>query len=610
MIRPNTKERQNSRAVGYVRRSTDRQEQSIPDQKKALETYAAEHDLSLVKFYTDDAISGTSTLGRRAFQQMVQDAQKSTKRFDRIIVYDVKRFGRVDNDEAGYYRHILKTHGVEVLYVTENFNGDTTDDLLRPVKQWQARQESKDLSKVTIRGLLSKVEGGWWMGGTPPYGYDLRYENAEGKFLFILRFMPDGSKQLLDEKGNLIRTLARGESLNISKRDQAKLALSDPERVKVAKQIFQMYAEQGKGYRSLANTLNQEDTPTPRGPKWSHICSGKWTDTTIRAILVNPIYAGDMVWNRRTDARFHRISQGRAVDRENVHGARLVPNGKSDWIVIRDAHPGLISRRLFEQAKQRLENHPKSIEQQQNNHGKTWNGQRSRFILSGLMKCSLCGSRYQGVTRNKGKRRLDGTQVKTYYYYCGGYITKGTTICQMNAIPKDILEDAVIKMVLVFYRPYLEKDGRRKLAEAVKAQVGSETEDFDTARKRTQAEQEKITKTIDNLLDNITPTNREYVDKRLNELKLKRQQLEGRLEELDRLCLSQAEIDNIVTDAMEFISGLEFTLRQGLPQTKLTALRQCIEKIWIDKPAHSIKLSIRIVPVGSLQTTQECNTSI
>jgi len=111
----------------------------------------------------------------------------------------------------------------------------------------------------------------------------------------------------------------------------AKLTLSDPERVKVAKQIFQMYAEQGKGYKSLADTLNQEDTPTPRGPKWSHIYSGFWTDTTIRAILVNPIYVGDMVWNRRTDARFHRISQGRAVDRENVHGARLVPNGKSDW---------------------------------------------------------------------------------------------------------------------------------------------------------------------------------------------------------------------------------------------------------------------------------------
>lgn len=541
---------------------------------------------------------------------MIQDAQKSTRRFDKIIVYDVKRFGRIDKDEAGYYRHILRTNNVEVIYVTENFNGDTTDDLLRPVKQWQARQESKDLSKVTIRGLLSKVEGGWWMGGTPPYGYDLRYQNAEGKFLFILRFMPDGSKRLLDEKGNLIRTLARGESLNISKRDQAKLTLSAPERVKVVKQIFQMYAQQGKGYKSLADTLNHQGVPTRRGPQWSHIYSSFWTDSTIRAILVNPIYAGDMVWNRRQDGRFHRISKGRAVDRENVHRARLVPNSKSDWIIIRDAHLPLISRRLFEQAKQRLENHPKSIEQRQhvsklNTHGKTWNGQRSRFILSGLLRCSLCENRYQGVTRNKGKRRLDGSRVKTYYYGCGGYITKGTSICQMNAILKEVLESKATETVLDFYRSYLEKGGRQKLAEAIKAQTGVEKEDITSARQRAQAELENITKIINNLLDNITETNRDHVDRRLNELTNKKQQIEARLEELERLSLSQAEIDTIVTEGMQFLAGLEFTLHNGLPQEKLVAMRQCIEKIGINKPGGEITLAIRTVPGVNLRATQE-----
>ena len=615
MIRQNTNTHQKNRAVGYVRRSTDRQEQSIPDQKKALEEYAVEHSLRLAKFYVDDAISGTSTLGRRAFLQMIDDAQSPKHRFDIIVVYDVKRFGRVDNDEAGYYRHILRANGVEVRYVSENFNGDTTDDLLRPVKQWQARQESKDLSKVTIRGLLSKSETGCWMGGVPPHGYDLRYENCEGKFLLVLRYMQDGSKEVLDENGKAVRTLARGESLSISKRDCAKLTLSEPERVKVIKNIFKMYADQGKGYRSVADTLNRQGIPTPRGPKWSHIYSGKWTDTTIRAILLNPIYVGDMVWNRRRDGRFHRISHGQAVDRENVHGARLVPNQKEDWIVVRDAHPPLISRRLFEQIRQRLESHPNSKEQRQrfsraNTHGRTWNGQRSRFILSGLMKCSLCGSRYQGVTKAKGKKRLDGTRVKTFYYGCGGYIAKGRSICEMNAVPQKVLEETVIKMVLDSYKPFLEKGGRKKLAEAVKAQIGSEAEEFVAARKRAQRELDKISKTINNLLDNITSANREFVDRRLGELKQEKHQLEARLEELDRLSLSRDEINSMVSDSMKFLAGLEFVLREGVPQEKLVALRQCIEKISIDKPAGQIKLAICRVPIGNLQATRASTASI
>jgi hypothetical protein len=56
---------------------------------------------------------------------------------------------------------------------------------------------------------------------------------------------------------------------------------------------------------------------------------------------------------------------------------------------------------------------------------------------------------------------------------------------------------------------------------------------------------------------------------------------------------------------MQFISGLEFTLTQGLPQGRLTALRQCIEKIHIDKPGDKSKIQIREVPTGNLQTTEE-----
>ena len=88
-------------AVGYLRRSTDRQEQSIPDQRKAIERYAAEHGLELARFFVDDAISGTSATRRPGFQDMVVQAQQERRPFSFVIVYDVKRFGRLDNDEAG-----------------------------------------------------------------------------------------------------------------------------------------------------------------------------------------------------------------------------------------------------------------------------------------------------------------------------------------------------------------------------------------------------------------------------------------------------------------------------------------------------------------------------
>jgi hypothetical protein len=61
---------------------------------------------------------------------------------------------------------------------------------------------------------------------------------------------------------------------------------------------------------------------------------------------------------------------------------------------------------------------------------------------------------------------------------------------------------------------------------------------------------------------------------------------------------------------MKFLAGLEFVFGEGVPQEKLVALRQCIEKINIDKPSGQIKLVIYLVPVGNLQATRECVASI
>jgi len=304
-------------AVGYLRRSTDRQEQSIEDQKKAIEGWAHDRDYQILDWYVDDAISGASADGREAFLKMVADAQRPGCPFGAVLCYDVKRFGRLGNDETGHYRYLLRQAGVDVVYVSENFNGDDSDDLIRPVKQWQARQELKDLSKVTIRGLLSKGEGGWWLGGTPPYGYDLAYYDRQGTFLMQVRFMPDWSKEVYEEDGKLKRTLSKGDRLMTSKDDRARLVPSAPERVEMVQKIFGWYVRSGLGYKAIADRLNASHIPSPRLGRKAE--PGKWSMTSIREIIGNPTYTGNLTWNRRTYAKFHRVEGGRAVE---VNGVR------------------------------------------------------------------------------------------------------------------------------------------------------------------------------------------------------------------------------------------------------------------------------------------------
>ncbi len=71
------------------------------------------------------------------------------------------------------------------------------------------------------------------------------------------------------------------------------------------------------------------------------------------------------------------------------------------------------------------------------------------------------------------------------------------------------------------------------------------------------------------------------------------------------MSLVQTQINAIVTDALQFISGLKFTLNQGLPQEKLCALRQCVERILINKPGSSVIVKIKAVPASMIQEVEK-----
>ena len=316
-------------AVGYLRRSTDRQEQSLADQQRAIEDHAERHGFEILRWYTDDAISGASVDARQGFRQMLSDSQDSGRNWRFILVYDVSRFSRGDLDEAGHLRYQFRQAGVEIVYCNENLTGGDADDLVVGVKQWMAQKYIKDLSVTTIRGQVSHSETGAWCGGVPPYGFDLLYHDSTGRPYQRVRWLECGSKEVYDTEGKLVRVLPRGERLNTSKRDVAKLVPSTPERVAIIQRIFRECVDLGRGFRSIADLLNCDGIPSPRNGKWSSNAKGKWSLSTIRAILRNPAYRGDTVWNRRTFAKFNRVKGGVAEARSRMEAGKPRQNPES-----------------------------------------------------------------------------------------------------------------------------------------------------------------------------------------------------------------------------------------------------------------------------------------
>lgn len=316
-------------AVAYLRRSSNKQEQSLGDQRLEIMRYADGHGFRIVHEYMDDAISGTSADERPGFQQMVADAEAG--QFKAVIVWNSDRFSRGDVTETEHYRYLLRRAGVTLVSVTEDYlHRDGIDgDVLRTVKQFQNRQFSISLSQNTLRGQVSAVQAESDPGRPCPYGYDREIVGPDGTILYRVRFCPGRVREVLDANGVVTATYRRGQSLRKpGKECKGRMVLSTPERVQQVKDIF-AWCLDGVGFKGIADRLNAQGVPSPRG--------GLWNFTTIKAILMNPVYRGDLVWNRRTESKFYSVRKGRAdrmKSREDADRPILMP--EEEWIVVAD----------------------------------------------------------------------------------------------------------------------------------------------------------------------------------------------------------------------------------------------------------------------------------
>src|SRR5499427_7433911 len=119
------------RAAIYVRVSTDKQSESVDNQRNSLLQVAERRGWEVVEIYTDEGISGAKGRDKRpALDAMLNDA--SRRKFDVVMAWAIDRVGRSLIDLLSTIQH-LEAAGIDLYLDVQSI--DTTTPMGRLVFQ-------------------------------------------------------------------------------------------------------------------------------------------------------------------------------------------------------------------------------------------------------------------------------------------------------------------------------------------------------------------------------------------------------------------------------------------------------------------------------------------
>jgi DNA invertase Pin-like site-specific DNA recombinase len=261
------------RAAQYVRMSTVHQRYSIENQAAVIAAYANLHQLSIVRTYRDEGVSGLKIKNRNGLTELISDVDSDRADFDHILVYDVSRWGRFqDADESAHYEFICKQAGIKVHYCAEQFDNDGSmlASIVKNLKRVMAAEYSRELSTKVFAGLSLRVRHGFRHGGPLSYGL---------------------SRELFDENDRPKGQLKKGEYKSI-RTDRIRVRPGTDDEVAVVRWIFEQCLQK-KSDAKIARELNKRGVPTGTGRPWkSHFVS---------RMLQNENYIGNIVYNRTSN---------------------------------------------------------------------------------------------------------------------------------------------------------------------------------------------------------------------------------------------------------------------------------------------------------------------
>ncbi len=413
-----------TQAIGYIRRSTDRQEESLDQQRAQLEAFANKNGWTLKAVYCDDAISG-SNLDRPGLQQLLNASESSD--VDVIMAWDRNRIARPKDALDGLLlERKLQDSGKRVVYASTGLEADRSfaSGLISYVEHYQNGDYLRKLSRDTMRGTVDRAKRGLWTGGPPPFGFDRLILDGDTPKR-IVRATNDGGQVVLDaDTGAVLDQLPKGKPHKKQDHEVSTLIPSEPSRVRAVQSIFEDYAS-GSPTRKLRDDLNDAGFRTSRG--------SKFTVQTLLPMLENPAYLGRCVYNRRTLSKWHRYQEGSSVERKDEG---IEHRTEADWIICEDAWPALVDQATFDRVQQlRADSKTKHAHHR-------GNAMKSNYLLTGRIVCGVCGGRLTGATRTSGKG------YKTRYYTCCTHQAGHKDRCPKRySVPADLVEQHILNLI-------------------------------------------------------------------------------------------------------------------------------------------------------------------
>ncbi|HDI47112.1 MAG TPA: recombinase family protein [Candidatus Methanomethylia archaeon] len=155
------------RAVAYLRVSTD--EQTVENQRLAIEKWAQESGYMVLKYYVDEATSGNiPPLKRRGFREMMEELSKMTPKPQAVLVYELSRVGRTFYETLEAVK-TLEELGTPLISISpkESFlqsMDPSIRKLILAIITWVAEREREVISQRTREGMVRVMSQGRHVG--------------------------------------------------------------------------------------------------------------------------------------------------------------------------------------------------------------------------------------------------------------------------------------------------------------------------------------------------------------------------------------------------------------------------------------------------------------